>query len=176
MSDSAEAVLEETADVAEEDDIDHRDAQANDSVRNHMLGAMGMALIPSPGLDLAAVVGVQLKMIHALAGIYGVEFKEHVGKSLIGTLIGGYGMASIATGAVYSLMKAIPGIGQLAGTMSLPVVFGAATYALGQVFRQHFASGGTFLDFDPAKVREFFVEQYRQGEEIARASQDAAKE
>jgi hypothetical protein len=31
----------------------------------------------------------------------------------------------------------------------------AATYAIGKVFIQHFASGGTLLDFEPPNYREF---------------------
>jgi len=35
--------------------------------------------------------------------------------------------------------------------------FGAGmSWAVGRIFMQHFASGGTFLDFDPDKVRAFF--------------------
>jgi len=45
----------------------------------------------------------------------------------------------------------------------LPAVAGASTYAVGQVFIQHFESGGTFLDFDPEKVKGYFAEQFEKG-------------
>ena len=38
----------------------------------------------------------------------------------------------------------------------MPVIAGAA-YAVGKVFIQHFASGGTFLTFDPEKVRAHYA-------------------
>jgi hypothetical protein len=42
----------------------------------------------------------------------------------------------------------------------MPAFGAAATYAVGQVFIQHFESGGTFLDFDPDKVREHFRQEF----------------
>ena len=33
---------------------------------------------------------------------------------------------------------------------------GASTWAMGKVFTQHFATGGTLLDFDPDTMREHF--------------------
>src|SRR5271169_5928031 len=43
---------------------------------------------------------------------------------------------------------------------SLPAAF---TYAVGKVFVQHFASGDTFLDFDPKTVREYFARRFEEG-------------
>jgi hypothetical protein len=53
--------------------------------------------------------------------------------------------------------------GAILGAVTLPFFAGAATYAIGKVFMQHFASGGTFLDFDPDKVRGYFREQFGKG-------------
>ncbi|MCB9294770.1 MAG: hypothetical protein H6559_16855 [Lewinellaceae bacterium] len=39
----------------------------------------------------------------------------------------------------------------------------AAAYALGKVFTQHFDQGGTLLDFDPVKSREFFEKEFEVG-------------
>jgi hypothetical protein len=49
----------------------------------------------------------------------------------------------------------------------MSIIGGASTYALGKVFIQHFESGGTFLDFDPEKVKEHFATLYKEGENIA---------
>lgn len=46
---------------------------------------------------------------------------------------------------------------------AMSAISGAITYAIGQVFIQHFESGGTFLDFDPKKVKEYFMEQFEEG-------------
>jgi hypothetical protein len=34
------------------------------------------------------------------------------------------------------------------------------------VFVQHFESGGTFLDLDPAKVKAYFSEQFERGKKV----------
>ena len=52
--------------------------------------------------------------------------------------------------------------------------FQAGTYAIGGVFMQHFESGGTLLDFEPKKMREYFSSKLEEGKEIA-ASMRASK-
>lgn len=64
------------------------------------------------------------------------------------------------------MIKSIPIIG-IVGSVSMPLYSGATTWAIGKVFVQHFASGGTFLNFDPKKVKEYFANLYKQGQEIA---------
>ena len=151
---------------------EERLAKAEDIVRKHMLVALGTGIIP-PIIDIAALTGIQIRMLYVLAEAYNIKFKEEAGKSVIGTVIAGYGMANIATGAVHSLMKFIPGIGTISGAASLSVVASASTYALGKVFIQHFESGGTMLDFDPDKMRDYYYEQYKKGTDIAKKEQSS---
>ena len=40
------------------------------------------------------------------------------------------------------------GVGTVIGALTMPVVSAGATYVIGKVFIQHFASGGTLLDFN----------------------------
>ena len=62
-----------------------------------------------------------------------------------------------------SLIKLAPLIGLASGIVSIGSVAAASTYAVGRVFVQHFASGGTLLTFDPAKVRQYYAEQFELG-------------
>lgn len=130
---------------------------------------MGAGLIPVPFVDLVAISGVQLKMLSQLSKVYGIEFHENTGKALIGSLLGYLLPKGLAGGAVGSLLKAIPVVGPIMGLPSLVVFCGASTYALGRVFLQHFASGGTFLSFDPARVKEHFEREYQEGCKLAEA-------
>jgi hypothetical protein len=41
----------------------------------------------------------------------------------------------------------------------MPVLSAGATYAIGKAFIQHFASGGTLLDFNPPDYRDFVKAQ-----------------
>lgn len=135
-------------------------------IKNAVIAAMGVGLVPLPVVDLVGLVGVQLKMLHSLANHYGVSFSENLGKSLILSLVGG-ALPLSATVAASSLLKLIPGLGTLAGGATLAVTSGAVTYAVGRVFAQHFASGGTLLDFDPERFREHFRREMQQGEAVA---------
>ena len=63
------------------------------------------------------------------------------------------------------------------GLVAVPGVAAAFTYAVGKVLVQHFASGGTFLDFDPKKVREYFARQFEEGKLVtAKIRPDASQE
>jgi hypothetical protein len=55
----------------------------------------------------------------------------------------------------------------VAGGISVAALSFATTYAVGNLFIQHFESGGTLLDFDPAKTREYFATQFKQGQMLA---------
>jgi len=61
--------------------------------------------------------------------------------------------------SVGSLMKGLPGVGTVVGALTMPVFSAGATYVIGKVFIQHFASGGTLLDFNPPDYREFIKSQ-----------------
>jgi hypothetical protein len=66
--------------------------------------------------------------------------------------------ASTAIGIV-STLKGLPAIGTTIGVITMPAFSAGATYLIGKVFIQHFASGGTLLDFNPPDYREFIKAQ-----------------
>ena len=139
-----------------------RDELASQLVDRFSLWSGAAGLIPVPLLDMAAVGGVQLQMLRRLSEIYGVPFSANRGKSIIASLAGAIIPASTATTTamgVGSLMKALPGIGTAIGALSMPVFSAGVTYVIGKVFIQHFASGGTLLDFNPPDYREFIKAQ-----------------
>jgi hypothetical protein len=47
----------------------------------------------------------------------------------------------------------------MVGALTMPVFSAAATYVIGKVFIQHFATGGTLLDFHPPDYKEFIKAQ-----------------
>lgn len=136
-------------------------------IRQHVWWAIGIGLIPVPLIDFVVITGIQINLLRALAKLYGVPFVQDPGKKFIASLTASVLPVVSAPGVAASVVKTLPGLGQTAGVMTLPVLGGAATYALGRVFSLHFASGGTFLTFDPEKVRAYYAEMFQEGKQIA---------
>src|SRR5262245_50500220 len=111
-------------------------------------------LLPIPFVDLAAVAAVQIQMLRVISRIYDVPFSENRGKALIAGLFGTVIPVSTGVGMA-SVVKSIPIAGTAVGALVTPALAMAATYAIGRVFIQHFATGGTLLDFEPPNYREF---------------------
>lgn len=137
------------------------------TIRKHMLMSAGAGLIPVPLVDLAAVASVQMMVLSEISKIYGVPFSKSRGKAIIFSMIGFVLPHAMAFGVVGTLLKAIPGIGVLAGAPAMSLFTGAYTWALGNVFIQHFEAGGTFLNFDPDQVKEYFQAQFEEGKKVA---------
>ena len=105
-----------------------------------MLRSAPMAVLSSP-------VSKPLWPRCAVAGILGTA-----------SAAGAMAPASVAT-ATGSFIKGLPGIGTVIGALTMPVASAGATWVIGKVFIQHFASGGTLLDFNPPDYREFIKVQ-----------------
>jgi uncharacterized protein (DUF697 family) len=127
---------------------EERDQVASKLVDRFSLWSGAAGLIPIPLVDMAAVGGVQLQMLRRLSEIYGVPFSENRGKSILASLAGAVIPASTATTTavgVGSLVKSLPGVGTAIGALTMPVFSAGATYVIGKVFIQHFASVGRCL-------------------------------
>jgi len=151
--------------ATKEKDVDNLPT-ANEIVRKNTYWAAGVGVVPIPVVDFLGVTGIQVKMLAELCKLYDVEFRKNLGKNLIGSLVGGAIPLGLSM-PVASLVKAVPLIGSTLGAVSMPVLAGASTYAIGKVFVQHFECGGTLLTFDPEKVREYFAEQFKEGKKVA---------
>jgi uncharacterized protein (DUF697 family) len=130
-------------------------------------------LIPLPGADLAAISGVQLKMVHSLSKLYGLPFSRDAAKSVIGALVGGGG-AVVLSAPMGSMIKAVPVVGQIAGALTQPALAAATTYALGKVFIQHFETGGNLLNFNANDLRDYYGEQLAAAREAKPATARAS--
>jgi uncharacterized protein (DUF697 family) len=148
----------------------NRQESADSIIKNHMIWSMGAGFIPIPIADLFAVSAIQLDMIRQLAKLYEIDFKQTEGKALISALTG-TGLARLGARAV----KFIPGVGSVLGGITLAALSGASSYALGEVFKKHFETGGTFLDFDPSRLKKYYDEKFEKGKEVAREIQKDQK-
>ena len=135
---------------------------ADTIIRNHVIWSMGAGLVPVIVLDIVAVSATQIDMIRQLSKAYGKEFNETQGKAIVSALAS----STFARMGARSLAKMIPVVGSIIGGVTASVFAGASTFALGQVFKKHFESGGTILDLDVERFRSMYKEQFEKGKEI----------
>ncbi len=136
--------------------------EAEELVRNRVYWSLGIGLVPIPLVDFAGLMAVQLDMLARLAKIYGVPFRKDMGKNIISTLVGS-AVPALTAAPLASMLKFIPVIGYTTGAVSMSLVGGACTYALGKVFTKHFALGGTLFDLDLECAKKDFKAEYETG-------------
>lgn len=127
-------------------------------IQKHSLGAAVAGLVPIPLVDMVAISGVQYKMIKRLSEEYDhVDFKEEKTKSVIAVLMGGIG--SFEAGLFTRILfKGIPFFGPIIGGTAVSGFAYYSTKLIGEIFDQHFGSGGTMAieDVTVQKMKETF--------------------
>ena len=136
--------------------------KAQKTILTHVVWSVGAGFVPIPLLDLAAVTAIQLDMLKQIATIYEVDFSHSEGKVWVSALTGSV-LARIGANA----LKLIPGIGTLLGGVSMAVMSGGSTYAMGQVAITHFESGGTFARIDLDWAKKIYEDEYEKGKRVA---------
>ncbi|MCX8212534.1 MAG: DUF697 domain-containing protein, partial [Lewinella sp.] len=135
----------------------HQSQHAETVIRNHVIWSMGASyIIPLPIVDVFAVSALQLDMIRQLCRVYDIDFAETQGKAIVSSLT----TSTMARAGARSLLKIIPVVGSVVGGITTAAINGASTYALGEVFKTHFATGGTFLDFDTDRLKKLYREKF----------------
>ncbi len=138
-----------------------RSQRADRIIHTHTLWGMGAGLIPVPMFDVLAVSAIQIDMLKQLAEAYDSDFTENLGKTFVTALTGG---TFARVGA--SLIKAVPGVGTLVGGASMVVLSGASTYAIGQVAKRHYETGGNLVDIDINSARQRYDEALERGKRV----------
>jgi uncharacterized protein (DUF697 family) len=157
-------VLKQTKKIVMSNNKSDRSKHADTVIRNHIIFSMGAGFIPIPVADIFAVGASQLDMIRQLCKVYDIDFQETQGKAVVSALTSST-LARIGAG---SLAKAIPFVGSLIGGFANSIMAGASTYALGEVFKRHFETGGTILDFDVERLKKVYQEKFEKGKEVAK--------
>lgn len=137
-------------------------SQANKIIEKHVIWSLGGGLIPIPLVDFAAVTAIQVDMLGQLANLYGVKYTESNGKKLVVALTGTT-LAKIGS----SFLKVIPGFGSVIGGVSMAILSGASTYAVGQVAIQQFELGNDIFNIDIDIAQETYSEEFEIGKKVA---------
>lgn len=135
----------------------------------YVLWAMGGGLIPIPLLDLAAIVGTQIKMLSEISALYDKPFSDNRAKMVVIPLVSSVGLAPAGVTLLGSLSKVVPVVGQALSGVAMPIFAGGITLATSRVFVAHFESGGTLLDFKPEQSREQFKAAFESSKVAAEA-------
>ena len=146
--------------------MDVQESQAHRIINKYTWWSMGAGLLPLPLVDMPVILGVRMRMLYMLSKNYHVPFSSDPGKKVISFLLGAVIPVSL-TNTVGRTLQWVPFVGPMIGWMSMPIFTGATTYAIGKSFMMHFESGGTLLDFDPAKVRAYFRQEFAKGQKLA---------
>lgn len=110
--------------------------EANQIIRRSVILSAGAGLIPLPFLDLTAALAIQMDMLGKLAKLYEADYSDTANESFITALVG-----SSAAKIASSMVKLLPGFGTVFGGVSMSMMSGASTYAIGQVAVQQFEKG-----------------------------------
>lgn len=148
--------------------LPRRAHEAEAIVRKHVLLAAGAGLIPVPLADVAAITGIQLRMLKELTTHYGVSIAQHRPESIIYSLLAGFASREIATIGLSGILKTIPVIGSMIGAASMPIASAALTYAVGTSFNEHFAAGGNFDTLSIPKMRASLSRKIETGRVVAK--------
>jgi len=139
-------------------------------IQDHTTYALAAGAIPIPLADVAAVAVVQLDLVRTLAKVYRTPFDPATGKALIASLVGA---SAARLGA--SIAKAIPGVGWVPAAVAQAGFAGASTYAIGHLFRAHFAREGTLQDLDADSYHPLYEELLDQGRRFVASCRAPAK-
>ncbi|MFT6321240.1 MAG: hypothetical protein ACJAT4_002169 [Granulosicoccus sp.] len=145
--------------------------KADSIIKNHVMFATGAGAIPIPLLDFAGVTAVQLDMMKKLTNLYNDNYSENVGKAFIASVTS----TSLARMGA-SLIKAIPGIGTVLGVVSMSIMSGASTYALGNVITHFLDKGIGLEDINEDMARKVYSENLEKGKKVAEDLKNRAEE
>ena len=121
--------------------------------------SVAASVIPAPFIDMAAISGVQVKMIYALCKQYEVDFEHKAAIAIASGVTGGAAVQTIAGVLAKQMVRTMPGIGTVFMFAVEPVISYATTYALGLAFISHFEADGRLHDFNPETIRQYLAAQ-----------------
>lgn len=146
--------------------LDSKRHAADDCIKNYVLLSMATGLLPSAVVNVVAVTALEVKMIGSLARVYGFPVPNKLLRyELLISLIGSLGSVYVAIKSRQAF-KGVPVIGHAIYVGMMSIAGGAAMYAVGKMFQEHFETGGTFLGKDSSVLRAYFKKKYEEGRKV----------
>jgi uncharacterized protein (DUF697 family) len=111
--------------------------------------------VPIPIVDVLLLSGIQSRMVYHLAQLYGQPMS---GKRFM-EIAGSLGMGILVRQAGRGLIKLIPGLGTVLGSVAAGAMAGASTYALGRAFCHYYQSVHKGHVPKPEDLKRYYKEQ-----------------
>lgn len=148
---------------------EHKNA-ATQCVRRWSQWSVVASLVPLPLLDILAMSGAQVKMIHELCRLYNVDFERKIALAVATGLASGTLTKSVASNATRAVARSLPGLGTVMTVAFEPALAFGTTYAIGAAFISHFEADGTLHDFNPETMKDSFADHLNRGKALFKQS------
>ncbi len=137
---------------------------AHQHIVGYSMTAAGLGALPV--VDLVAVSGVQVKLLHGLAALYGQQWEKNTITEFIGLMGTGIATSYLTRVVGRTIAKVLPFWGQTVGAVWSASSSGATTYALGKAAVYFFARRKDGLNVDPEIIRRIYSEALARGATI----------
>jgi uncharacterized protein (DUF697 family) len=121
--------------------------------------SVAVSFIPTPFVDMAAISGVQVKMIYDLCQLYKVDFEHKAAMAIASGVAGGAATQTLAGVLAKQMVRFAPGIGPVFMFAIEPAISYVTSQAIGTAFISHFEADGRMHDFQPERVRQYIAAQ-----------------
>jgi uncharacterized protein (DUF697 family) len=134
--------------------------QAHPYILAYSTLAASAAALPAPVVDLILLSGIQSRMVHHLAQLYGQPLTAQRFLEIASTL----GLGLLLRQGSRMLLKYIPFIGPALGSVASGTLAGASTFALGKAFCFYYQAVHKGHVPKAAELRRYYREQLAQAE------------
>ena len=131
-------------------------------IKKSTISSMAAGAVPVPIVDVALVMGIQMKMLQQLCEAYEVNYSTEKMNAWIASILSGTLLMRFGGSA----LKFMPGLGWLAGGATLALTSGASTFAIGNIAMGYLAEGQSFVEMDAKEAKEKFKAEYEKGKEF----------
>ena len=139
-----------------------KEQQADAIIRRYALYGTAAGIIPSFGLDVAALTAIQVKMIRDLADLYEYDVNDQMIRMTITTGVTALG-GRLLTGIATSITRAFSPLKFLIGGATQAALSGFTTAEIGKIYQARLSSGQNPADITVSDIVNHIVEQIQEG-------------
>ena len=142
--------------------VDNKSEQADAIVKRYALFGTATGLIPTFGLDVAALTAIQVKMIKDLADVYEYDINDQMIRTTITTGVTALG-SRILTGLATSLTKSFSPLKFLVGGATQAALSGFMTAEIGKIYQARLSSGQNPSEITVGEIINHIIAQVQEG-------------